>query len=328
MPRRKDAKKAILENSKPKTKNSKLPIIVGPTGVGKSEIAYQLAQKLKAEIISADAFQVFSGMEVGTAQPSKEWQKKIPHHLIGVRKPSQNWNAVEFAREARTIIDQKAKQAKPVLIVGGAGFYLRALISGPPQGDAPSSQTREEVQSQVREMGNEKAHEWLANRDPKAAGRIHVNDTMRICRALEKTFTKPLPGAEPLVASDYVPLGAENVRFIGLERSRENLDLLLQSRATAMWDKGLLDETRNLLTGELPETSPLWGAIGYAEAAAFIRGEITQPEAIEKIFRRSRQYAKRQWTWFKHQHQVDWVNLDEFPDIRSAVDELERHLEG
>jgi len=308
---------------------SKIPILVGPTGVGKSEIAYQWALKLKAEIISADAFQVYSGMEVGTAQPSKEWQKKVPHHLTGVRKPEENWNAVIFAREARAILDQKAKEGKPLLIVGGAGFYLRALVSGPPIGEAPSSQTREEVQTKLRELGNEKAHEWLASRDPQAAKRIHVNDTMRIGRALEKTFkveiTSPIPKVQD---KDFEPLGESHVLFIGLERSRENLDRLLQLRTATMWEKGLLDETRNLLAENLPETSPLWGAIGYAEAAAFIRGDITQTEAIEKIFRRSRQYAKRQWTWFKHQHQVDWVNLDDFSDIRSAVDELERHLKG
>ncbi len=305
----------------------KIPIIVGPTGVGKSEVAYQLALRLHAEIISADAFQVYSGMEVGTAQPPAEWQKKVPHHLTGVRKPGSNWNAVEFAREARKIIEDKTLTGQKLLIVGGAGFYLKTLVSGPPEGEAPNSEIRAEVQSKVRELGNEKAHEWLASLDPQAAKRLHVNDTMRISRALEKTYnrkisTTPKEHRDP----DFKPLGADNVLFVGLERSRENLDRLLQDRSEAIWKGGLLEETRKLLDDKLSATNPLWGAIGYMEAAAFIRGEMTRSEAIEKIFRRSRQYAKRQWTWFKHQHQVDWVNLDDFPDIGSAVDELEKRF--
>lgn len=309
------------------TNNSKLPIIVGPTGVGKSEVAYQLAQRMNAEIISADAFQVFSGMEVGTAQPSKEWQKKVTHHLTGIRKPGQAWNAVEFAREAKRIIEDKTLKGQKLLIVGGAGFYLKALVSGPPEGEAPNTEIRAEVQSKVREMGNEKAHEWLASLDPQAAKRLHVNDTMRICRALEKTYpVKTSPYPKEHHDPDFKPLGEDSVLFIGLERSRENLDRLLLNRSEAMWTGGLLEETRKLLVEKLPVTDPLWGAIGYAEAAAFIRGDITKAEALEKIFRRSRQYAKRQWTWFKHQHRVDWVNLDGFSDIRSAVDELEHHL--
>ena len=299
----------------------KIPVIVGPTGVGKSEVAYQLALRLKAEIISADAFQIFEGMEVGTAQPSKMLQKRIPHHLTGVRKPTQGWNAVEFARQARAILDEKTSQNVPVLIVGGAGFYLRALVSGPPEGESPDLHTREAVQSKIKEMGNLKAHQWLAERDPKAAARIHVNDTMRIGRALEKTFRPPSQGR---TTSDYRPLGEDKVLFIGLERSRDHLDKLLKTRLEAMWDKGLLEEAKSLMKLEPSGDSPIWGAIGYTEAAAFIRGELTRAEAIEKMFRRSRQYAKRQWTWFKHQHEVRWFNLDDHPSAEPLLDALER----
>ncbi len=308
------------DNSKLKIQNFKLPILVGPTGVGKSEIAYQLAQKLKMEIISADAFQVYRGTEVGTAQPSIEWQKKVRHHLIGLRDPRDNWNAVEFARQASKILKAGLAQGKRFLVVGGAGFYLRALIEGAPAGSSPDIEVREMVSEKAKELGNEGIYSWLKVRDPASAERLHPNDTQRICRALEKTFKMK---AE---TQDYKSLGEANVRLIGFERSRENLDRILQSRTSALWAGGLLTEAKRLMELPLPADHPLWGAIGYSESAAHLQGKMTQEEALEKIFRRTRQYAKRQWTWFKHQHKVDWINLDEFPDLISAVNLVENRI--
>ncbi|HTC22599.1 MAG TPA: tRNA (adenosine(37)-N6)-dimethylallyltransferase MiaA, partial [bacterium] len=167
---------------------SKLPILVGPTGVGKSEIAFLLAKRLKAEIISADAFQVYRGLEVGTAQPPKEWQKEVPHHLVGIRDPQENWNAVEFAREAKKAIEGISDRKNQVLLVGGAGFYIRALVDGAPSGAAPTPEVRALVLEKIRELGNEKALAWLKERNPARAEKLHPNDIQRICRALEKTY--------------------------------------------------------------------------------------------------------------------------------------------
>ena len=313
--------------SRPNTKKNpdkKLPILVGPTGVGKSEVAYRLARRLKAEIISADAFQVYRGMEIGTAQPPLEHQKKVVHHLVGVRKPSEPWNAVEFAKAAQEILDEGREAGKSFLLVGGAGFYIKTLVEGEPPGTAPSAGTREKVAEKVKVLGIAKAHEWLKERDPLAAKRIHVNDTTRIRRALEKTFTTAQAfSSSPMGCK---PLGKNNVIFLGLERSREKLDEILRARSRSMWDNGLLDETKHLSRSGIPETHTLWGAIGYAEGAAFLRGEMKREEALERIFRRTRQYAKRQWTWFKHQHAVEWINLDDFPDILSVVKILEQKI--
>ncbi len=283
-------------------------------------MAYQLALRLKAEIISADAFQVYRGTEIGTAQPPKEWQKKIKHHLIGSRDPADNWNAVDFAKEAKKIIEERQTKKKKIIIVGGAGFYLKALVEGAPVGAAPLPEIRSMVAEKVKELGNEKAHAWLKERDPLAAKRLHPNDTQRICRALEKSFSTRQNKRE------VKPLDVKKVQFFGLERSRENLDKLLMDRSKAMWENGLLDETQKLAKGGIQKGHPLWGAIGYAEAAAYSNGEMTQPEALERIFRRTRQYAKRQWTWFKHQHDVQWINLDDFSDILQVVDLLEKKI--
>ncbi len=297
-------------------KQTKLPILVGPTGVGKSEVAFHLAKRLKAEILSADAFQIFQGLEVGTAQPPKEWQKEVPHHLVGNREPRQSWNAVEFAKEARKIIEAARQRNRPLILVGGSGFYIRALVEGPPQGGAPKPEVRAWVLEKVRELGNEKAHAWLRERDLAAAQRLHPNDLQRICRALEKTYDSGK------VENSFEPLGPSSVLFLGLERSRDKLDTALKNRTQAMWKNGLLDETRRLSGMDLPDDHAIWGAIGYLEAAAYLKGQLKSDEALERIFRRTRQYAKRQWTWFKHQHDVQWVNLDDFRHLPAVVDFL------
>jgi tRNA dimethylallyltransferase len=302
------------------TNTSQIPVLVGPTGVGKSEVAYHLALQAGYEIISADAFQVYKGMEIGTAQPSPALQVKVKHHLVGVRKPKEAWNAVRFAESAKKILDEGQKAGHKFLIVGGAGFYIRALVEGPPQGGAPSPETRTMVMEKVGELGPEKAHEWLASRDAEAAQRLNPQDLRRVCRALEKTFETIT------VEVNYEPLGVDHVKFFGLERSRENLDKLLRHRTEAMWREGLLTETENLMKLSLPIDHPALAAIGYAEASSYLRENMTQEEALERIFRRTRQYAKRQWTWFKHQHEVEWFNLDEYASLESLVQTLKEKL--
>ncbi len=279
-----------------------------------------MAGKLNAEILSVDAFQVYKGLEVGTAQPAKEWQKDVPHHLVGIRDPRQSWNAVEFAREARPIIEQAHRSGKKLILVGGAGFYIRALVEGPPPGKAPKPEIRTWVLERVRELGPEKAHNWLKERDSGAATRLHPNDTHRICRALEKTFEEAPSEAEGK------PLGVSSVLFLGLERSRDKLDQILMARTQAIWEKGLLTEARGLSEMNLPPDHPIWGAIGYEEAVAFLKMELKEPDALERIYRRTRQYAKRQWTWFKHQHEVQWFNLDMYPNLDDVVGILAKKI--
>jgi tRNA dimethylallyltransferase len=173
------------------------------------------------------------------------------------------------------------------------------------------------VMEKVSALGPEKAHEWLASRDAEAAKRLNPQDIRRVGRALEKTFNDNAP-VNPV---HFQPLGSSNVLFWGLERSRENLDQLLRRRTEEMWHQGLLRETEFLMSLGLPPDHPVLAAIGYAEAAAFLGNALSPEEAKERIFRRTRQYAKRQWTWFKHQHSVEWFNLD-----LVSVDELVQKL--
>jgi tRNA dimethylallyltransferase len=301
-----------------KSTSFKFPIIVGPTGVGKSEIAANLAKVLGAEILSADAFQVFKGMAVGTAQPSLSLRRKVKHHLVGVLEPGEDWNAVEFANRASTILWEGSRAGERFLIVGGAGFYLKALVEGPPEGQGSSLETKEKAGS----MGRDEALAHLQEHDPKSAIRLKDADLKRIRRGVEKTLTS---GTE---CPAYEPLGAARARFFGLECSRARLDERLRERTTAMWTGGLLTEAKGLERSGLPVTHPIWGAIGYQEAAAFLRGEMTETVALERIFRRTRQYAKRQWTWFRHQHEVEWIDLEKFRGPEDVVEELAGRIEG
>lgn len=299
-------------------KHDLIPVIVGPTGVGKTRFAFELAKKLGAEIVSADAFQVYKGLPVGTAQPPAEYLREIPHHLIASREPTEPWNAPLFAREARRVIDRLDAAEKRTVIVGGSGFYIQALVEGAPEGGPSTPEERERVLSEVLQKGPEASHAWLARLDAASAARIHPNDTKRICRALEKVLYPKTTQAE------YEPLGAKRVRVIGLECPREMLDQRLMIRTKAMWDGGLLQETQWLMERDIPETANIWGAIGYREAAAYLRNAVTKEEAIEQMFRRTRQYAKRQWTWFKHHHGTKWMNSDEI----ESIDEIVRITKG
>ncbi len=288
------------------------PVLVGPTGVGKSEVAFQLAREWGAEILSADAFQVYRGLSVGTAQPSIEERRQVPHHLVDCLDMGETWNAAEFARRSSSLIKTCQAEGKKLVVVGGSGFYLKALVEGVPEGEAPALELRSWISDQITEKGPEKSYQWLMERSPESAKRIHPNDIYRIGRALEKSYGAPSLRPAPAFQPDQF-------KFYGLERSREKLDLRLRERVETMWRRGLLDEARFLRRSGLSEDHPVWGAIGYQEADAYLSQQMTEAEAKEKIFRRTRQYAKRQWTWFKHQHSVQWINLDERDKISDVI---------
>ena len=178
----------MSENKEENFINCKIPILVGPTGVGKSEIAFSIAKKLGLEILSADAYQVYKGLAVGTAQPPLSWQKQVPHYLVGVRDPDLTWSAAEFAIEAKKIIENRNKSGKRILIVGGAGFYIKALVDGIPQFSNVDPDIRKMVKTKLGNLNPDEAYQWLKQIDPVASGRIHMNDSKRISRALEKAL--------------------------------------------------------------------------------------------------------------------------------------------
>lgn len=282
--------------------------------MGKSEIAYLLAKQFGAEILSVDAFQFYRGLPIGTNQPDSAWMKEVPHHLVACRDPKEFWSAPQYAAEALRVLKEKQSHCIPMIAVGGSGFYLRALLEGAPEGSASDPTTREGIFKVSSELGPEATHRWLQKHDPAAAARLNPNDSMRVRRALEKSLAPPVA---PIASTEC--WGEKNAVVFGLECSRDRLDENLRRRTELIWKNGLLVETQKLIDANISPDAPVWGAIGYREGLRFIQGSLTKEEALERIFRRTRQYAKRQWTWFRHHHNTQWVNLDSFPDVPSVV---------
>jgi tRNA dimethylallyltransferase len=291
------------------------PCLVGPTGIGKSEIAYAIAQKLGYEILSADAFQIYKGLEVGTAQPPQEWQQKVSHHLVGIRNPRENWSAGEFAREAFSILKDKMRLGTGVILVGGSGFYLRALIEGIQAAPAMNLELRARVVEKVENIGLVAAHEWLKTLDPLAAGKIHPNDQYRISRALEKALSSP---SSPILTQTP----KVDVVLFGIDCPKKQLDEMLKARCVNIWKTGILTEAEKLRSDRIPFDFQVWKAIGYREALDFLDKKISETEALEKIFHRTRQYAKRQRTWFRHQHKIKWFKREKLNNLNMLIDQL------
>jgi tRNA dimethylallyltransferase len=196
-------------------------------------------------------------------------------------------------------------------------------VDGPPEGEGADPEAREKVREKALGMGNEAAYAWLRELDPGSAERIHANDRKRVLRAIEKAG-----GPTTHRDAGYRPLGRETVRFLGLERSRASLDVRLTARTHSMWREGLLRESEALRSKGLAADHPVWGAIGYTEALAFLEGALTEGEAKERIFRRTRQYAKRQGTWFRRQHEVEWTDLERFSDAEKTAEHLRALIKG
>lgn len=298
-----------------------IPVLVGPTGVGKSEVAFRLARRRGLEILSADAFQVYRGLSTATAQPPWAWRREVPHHLVDFLDPWEGWSAGEFARRARKVVEARRAAGKTVLVVGGSGFYLRALFKG--LGAAPPDpEARRRVLAEWRRRGPEGAHAWLAELDPSAAARVHPSDRSRVTRALERALAEPAPGEGLPPWKDVQP------RYFGLMASRDRLKQRILERAGRLWEEGLLEEVRILRKMGLPPEAPVRRAMGVEEAWAFLDGRMEEAEARRRLFLRTRRYAKRQETWFRNQEKVEWLRLEDFSSMEEVSLELEKRIFG
>jgi len=287
----------------------RLVAIVGPTASGKSALALSLAREVPAEIVSCDSLQVYRGLDIGSAKPTLAERRAVPHHLIDVVDPDQDFSAADYARLARAALREISARGRLPIVVGGTGLYLRALLRGLFAGPSRDAQVRERLEKVAARRGDASLHRLLARVDPAAAARIEVRDRVRVIRALEvwRASGRPLTahhreGAEPLAG--YVSLVA------GLAPSREALRAAVEARTRAMFEAGLVDEVRGLLA-RYPATLRPLGAIGYRQAAAVARGEWTVDQAQRDMVKDTMRYAKRQSTWFRHQEDVRWFESAE-----------------
>lgn len=290
-------------NSKPL-----LPVLVGPTAVGKSALAIRLARKLRAEIVSADSRQVYRYMDIGTAKPSKEELGEIPHHFVSIVDPDQTYSAGRFGEEACGTIAAIQQQNRRVLVVGGSGLYVRALTDGLFEGVVKDEEIRKRIRRRFENEGCHAVHLELAKLDPEAAARIHPHDARRIERAMEVFLVTGRTLSDfqrsNVASRDFRPV------FIGLDCDRQTLYRRIEDRVDRMLEEGVVEETEELLRRGYSETLVSMESLGYREIVSFLKGRTTRDRMIELFKQGSRQYAKRQWTWFRKDPRIRWFAND------------------
>ena len=306
----------------------KLLVICGPTASGKSELAIRLARALDAEIVNADSMQIYRGMDIGTAKPTPEQRAGIPHHLIGVADPDQPFSAADFALAADEAIRGITGRGKRVIVAGGTGLYIRALLKGLVDSPSGAGEIRRELQEAARELGNQAMLEKLGRVDPELAARIHPNNRVRIIRALEVYRLTGVPLSRYQQEHGFSGRRYESLQ-IGIKVERRELYRRIDERVERMVEDGLLDEVHGLLASGYGRDLKSMRAIGYKEAAACLAGEYGPDEAVRLIKRDTRRYAKRQLTWFNADPDILWLEYSEKFDtiLRHAIDFFERQEE-
>jgi tRNA dimethylallyltransferase len=293
-----------------------LVVIVGPTAVGKTEIALQLAQRLGGEIVSADSRLFYRGMDIGTAKPSSQEMARVPHHLIDVSAPDEPWSLALFQQAAAQGIDEIYSRDRLPFLVGGTGQYIRAVIQAwdlPPQ--EPDFRMRQVLERWAEQVGHESLHARLALLDPEAAGFIDSRNVRRTIRALEVILSsgKQFSTQRQRAASPY------SLLIIGLQRSREDLYRRVDQRIDEMLAGGLIAEVRTLLEKGYSPNLPTLSAIGYREISAYLRGEMTLDEARTQMKRMTRRYIRNQGSWFSQKDtSIHWFEAN-----IAAVDQIE-----
>ncbi len=282
--------------------------LTGATAVGKTEVALLLAERLGAEIISLDSMAVYRGMDIGTAKPGPDEQSRVPHHLIDVVDPDEEFSVARYLHEAEAAVEAIRGRGREVLFVGGTPLYLKALLRGMESGPAADWELREQLEREVAEVGSEALHQRLEQFDPIAASQIHANDTRRLIRALEvyRTTGQPISHAQ-LQFEDGRP--AEECRVFVLRRERAEQHGRIEQRVDSMIERGLVEEVRGLAgpPSKLGRTASQ--AVGYKEVLEHFEGVTGFDEMVEKIKARSRRFAKRQGTWFRSLSECRFVDL-------------------
>lgn len=296
---------------------NKVIILLGPTGVGKTGASILLARDLKTEIISADSMQIYRHMDIGTAKPSVEEMSGVRHHMIDIIEPSEEFSAGRYVEMVIPIIEDLHQRGKIPLIVGGTGLYIRALTRGLFKGPSADWSLRGKL-LEMEEKGKGTLYNYLKELDPEAAVRIMPSDIRRLIRAIEVSL-KTKKGITDLQKRFTEPLPYEFL-LIGLKRDRRELYRLIEERVDRMVSSGLLDEVKRILQMNPGRTA--LQAIGYKEMISYLRGDVTFDEALRLIKKRTKAYAKRQFTWFKKEEGIKWIDVTGFfrpPEIYRTI---------
>jgi len=297
----------------------KVIIICGPTGVGKTAVGIQLAEKLDGEIISADSMQIYRCMDIGTAKPTADEQSRIPHHMIDIVDPDENFDAVRFAEMARDKVMQLHQRGVMPLVVGGTGLYIKALLQGLFQSNPVDPKTRERLMKEAVENGSGILYDRLKRVDPNTADRLHPNDSHRIIRALETIESTGRSISEHQQAHGFAD-EPFNALKICLQIDRQKLYDRIDQRVDFMIEAGFVDEVKKLLGMDYSADLKSMQSIGYRHMADFLEGRLSWDECVRTLKRDTRRFAKRQFTWFGADQQIQWYEPDQLNEIVRLVE--------
>lgn len=302
----------------------KIVALVGPTAVGKTEISHELAEKFSFEIVSCDSMQVYRGMEIGTAKPSPEEIEKYNYHMIDVVSPDYHYSAGEYARDADKVIEGIANRGAFPLVSGGSGLYLDALIYGISSMPKANLDFREKLRQEAVQKGSAFLHKLLKEIDSASAEKIHPNDLNRIIRAMEVYY---LIG-EPMSEIQKIEKNAKKYEhlIIGFNRQRDELYERVEIRVDRMFEEGLVEEVRALLDEGYSSQLSSFQALGYKEVAEHLKGKFSLEEAKEKVKKNTRNFAKRQMTYFRKNKDIKWFDPGSEDDIIAVFGEIKKFL--
>ncbi len=304
--------------------NELIPLIIlaGPTAVGKTSVALELAYLLKTDIISADSAQVYRGLDIGTAKPTVQEQEKARHHLIDLVNPDQNYSAADYQKDADRVIMHLWQQNKLPFMVGGTGLYIKAVTDrfafGPKGAD---QELRDKFIKQCDEDGLDRLYEKLSTVDPEAASKIHPNDRKRIIRALE-VYTLEGKQISGQVSETKTNISPYRLFYHGLTMDRDQLYNRIDRRVDLMIEEGFLEEVRSLIEKGYSLNSPGMQILGYRQLAEYLEGNISFNAAVQEIKKQTRNLAKRQLTWFRREEAIEWYEINNqstFSDIAENI---------
>lgn len=306
------------------SKAQSIPAIVGPTASGKSELGVKLALSRDAEIINLDSVQVYRGIYIATAKVPQAECQGVPHHLIDIVEPTENFTAGDYARLAARTIQEIESRDHTAILVGGTGFYLRALVKPLFEGPPTDTRLRERLSGLRERRGVEHLHRMLARVDPQAALSLSPRDWPRTMRALEVYFQTGRRISESQPEMPPAPELASRIRVIALNPPRDELYARINKRADLMFDSGLVEEVESLISSGIPAAAKAFQAHGYRRVVEYLQGKRTRDDAANQMKLDTRHYAKRQLSWWRSWPGVDWINR--FGDEREAFEETTRVL--
>lgn len=288
--------------------HQKMPLlaIVGPTATGKTELSVSIAQKLNAEIISADSMLIYRHMDIGTAKPSMEEKKGVQHHMIDIVYPDETYNVSIYSQAVKNLLTNLWQKNTLPILVGGTGLYVQSVIDGYKFSNAGHDQKlRDKLMHECKTMGKAALHEKLKAVDPDTASRLHINNIQRVIRALEVYYLSGIKPSEMTGKEE----GHFNLLMYGLTMNREILYSRIEKRVDEMMAAGLVKEVKSLLERGYSQRLTAMQGLGYKEIIQYLNGELSLEEAISLLKRNTRHFAKRQFTWFRRDKRIKWIDV-------------------